>query len=181
MRQILLPPKGVHQPPLPVVGDGVDGKVPPCQIFLHLWHKLYPVRVTPIGVAALGAEGGGLVKPASLFYGDGAVLQAGGDAVFRPKQLHYLPGQGTGAQVPVLRAKPQQTVPDAASHHKCLIACGMEPLQQRRRPLIQPDVLHGSASSYRRVMHLPSKPHSAAGKNSLARGSSASGSRIMGE
>ena len=168
MRQIRLPPKGVHQPPLPVVGNGVDGKVPPRQILLHLGHKLHPVRVTPIGVAALGAEGGGLVEPASLSYGDGAVLQACGDAVFCPKQLHYLPGQGTGAQVPVLRTKPQQTVPDAASHHKRLIACPMEPLQQQRRSFIQPDILHGSASTYRRVMHLPSKPHSAAGKNSLA-------------
>ena len=132
-----------------------------------------------IGISPLGAEGGDLVQPTALLYSHGAVLQAGGDAFFCAEQLHSLLRQGAGAKIPVMGGKTQQAVPHAAAHHVGRIARPVQGVQQLRRALVHPDG-HG-CTSYCRVMLLPSKPHSAAGKISFACSAYSSGSVIMGE
>ena len=141
---------------------------------------MHLVRVAAICVGAFCTEGGDLVKGTALLHRYRAVLQAGGDAPLRAEQLHHLLRQSTGAQVPVVRCKAQQTVPHAAAHHVGCIARLVQGVQQLCRTLVHPDG-HGCASSYCRVMLLPSKPHSAAGKMLCACAAYSSGSVIMGE
>ena len=178
--QVGLPAKGVHKALFFIVGHGVDGKIPPGQILPHIRHKVHLVRVAAIRVGAFCTEGGDLVKGTALLHRYRAVLQAGGDAPLRAEQLHHLLRQSTGAQVPVVRCKAQQTVPHAAAHHVGCIARLVQGVQQLCRTLVHPDG-HGCASSYCRVMLLPSKPHSAAGKMFCACAAYSSGSVIMGE
>ena len=178
--QIGLTAKGVNETLFFIVGHGVDGKIPPGQVLPHIRHKMHLIRVAAIGVGSLGAEGGDLVQPAALLYGHGAVLQAGGNAFFFAEQLHSLLRQGAGAKIPVMGGKTQQAVPHAAAHHVGCIARPVQGVQQLCRTLVHPDG-HGCASSYCRVMLLPSKPHSAAGKMLCACAAYSSGSVIMGE
>ena len=178
--QVGLPAKGVHKALFFIVGHGVDGKIPPGQVLPHIRHKMHLVRVAAICVGAFCTEGGDLVKGTALLHRYRAVLQAGGDAPLRAEQLHHLLRQSTGAQVPVVRCKAQQTVPHAAAHHVGCIARPVQGVQQLCRTLVHPDG-HGCASSYCRVMLLPSKPHSAAGKMLCACAAYSSGSVIMGE
>ena len=178
--QVGLPAEGVDEPLFFVVGHGVDGEIPPGKVFQHVRHKVYFVRVAAVAVAALGAEGGDLVKGTVLLHGHGAVLQAGRDALLRPEQSDHLLGQGAGAQVPVVGHKAQQAVPHAAAHRVGRIARTVQSIQQRRCARIHGNG-HGCTSSYCKVMHLPSKPHSAAGKMLCASAAYSSGSVIMGE
>ena len=178
--QVGLPAKGVHKALFFIVGHGVDGKIPPGQVLPHIRHKVHLVRVAAICVGAFCTEGGDLVKGTALLHRYRAVLQAGGDAPLRAEQLHHLLRQSTGAQVPVVRCKAQQTVPHAAAHHVGCIARPVQGVQQLCRTLVHPDG-HGCASSYCSVMLLPSKPHSAAGKMLCACAAYSSGSVIMGE
>ena len=178
--QIGLTAKGIHKALFCIVGHGVNSKIPPGQVLPHIRYKMHLVRVAAIGISPLGAEGGDLVQPAALLYGHGAVLQAGGDAFFFAEQLHSLLRQGAGAKIPVMGGKAQQAVPHAAAHHVGRIARPVQGVQQLRRALVHPDG-HGCASSYCRVMLLPSKPHSAAGKMPCACSAYSSGSVIMGE
>ena len=59
--QIFLPAKGVYQPLGFIISHGVDGKIPPGKILPHVRDELHCVRVTAIGIAALGAKGGSLI------------------------------------------------------------------------------------------------------------------------
>ena len=145
------PPKGSTRPSFFIVGHGVDGKIPPGQVLPHIRHKVHLVRVAAICVGAFCTEGGDLVKGTALLHRYRAVLQAGGDAPLRAEQLHHLLRQSTGAQVPVVRCKAQQTVPHAAAHHVGCIARPVQGVQQLCRTLVHPDG-HGCASSYCRVM-----------------------------
>ena len=178
--QIILPAEGVDEPLFFVVGHGVDGEIPPGKVLPHVRHKVHLVRVAAVSVAALGAEGGDLVKGTALLHGHGAVLQAGGDTPFFAELRYHLLRQGAGAQVPVVGHKAQQAVPHAAAHRVGRIARCVQRIQQRRCARIHGNG-HGCTSSYCRVMHLPSKPHSAAGKMLCASAAYSSGSVIMGE
>ena len=104
--QVFLPAKGVYQPLGFIIRHGVDGKIPPGKILPHVRYELHFVRVTAIGIAALGAEGSGLVQLPAVFDGDRSMLQPGGDALLCPKQLHHLLRQGAGAQIPVVGGAP---------------------------------------------------------------------------
>ena len=72
--QVFLPAKGVDKPLLGAVGHGVDGKIPPGQVFFHVRHKSHGIRVAAIRVAALGAESRRLVEFSTIFDRHGAVL-----------------------------------------------------------------------------------------------------------
>ena len=144
--QVFLPAKGVYQTLGLIIGHGVDGKIPPGKILPHVRYELHFVRVTAIGIAALGAEGGSLVQLPAIFDGDRAVLQAGGDALRCPEQFHHLLRQGAGAQVPVVGGAPQKTVPHAAAHSIGCVARRMQGVQQSGCPGVKCQ-LHSSFSS----------------------------------
>ena len=153
--QIFLPAKGVAQALFGAVGHGVDGEVPPGQVLPDVGYKGYAVGVAAIGITALSAEGGDLVEPAVPLHGHGAMLQAGGDALLFSEQLHHLLRAGGGAEVPVVGRKAQQTVPDTAAHGVGRKTCPVQRVQQGGGAGFYGDV-HSSASSYCRVMLLPS-------------------------
>ena len=144
--QISLPAKGVYQPLGFIIRHGVDGKIPPGKVLPHVRYELHRVRVTAIGIAALGAEGGGLVQLPAVFDGDRTVLQAGGDALLCPEQLHHLLRQGTGAQVPVVGGASQKTVPHAAAYGIGCVARRVQGVQQGSCPGVKCQ-LHSSFSS----------------------------------
>ena len=144
--QICLPAKGVYQPLGFIICHRVDGKIPPGKILPHIRYELHFVRVTSIGIAALGAEGGSFVQLPAVFDGDRAVLQAGGDALLCPEQLHYLLRQGAGAQVPVVGGAPQKAIPHAAAHGIGCVARRVQGVQQSGRPGVKCQ-LHSSFSS----------------------------------
>ena len=83
------------------------------------------------------------------------MLQSGGDALLFSEQLHHLLRAGGGAEVPVVGRKAQQTVPDAAAHGVGRKTCPVQRVQQGGGAGFYGDV-HSSASSYCRVMLLPS-------------------------
>ena len=144
--QIFLPAKGVYQTLGFIISHGVDGKIPPGKILPHVRYELHFVRVTAIGIAALGAEGSGLVQLPAVFDGDRAVLQPGGDALLCPEQFHHLLRQGTGAQIPVVGGAPQKTVPHAAAYGIGRVARRVQGVQQGSCPGVKCQ-LHSSFSS----------------------------------
>ena len=144
--QICLPAKGVYQPLGFIICHRVDGKIPPGKILPHIRYELHFVRVTSIGIAALGAEGGSFVQLPAVFDGDRAVLQTGGDALLCPEQLHYLLRQGAGAQVPVVGGASQKTVPHAAAYGIGCVARCVQGVQQGSCPGVKCQ-LHSSFSS----------------------------------
>ena len=144
--QVFLPAKGIYQPLGFIIRHGVDGKIPPGKVLPHVRYELHRIRVTSIGIAALGAEGSGLVQLPTVFDGDRTVLQTGGDALLCPEQFHHLLRQGAGAQVPVVGGAPQKTVPHAAAHGIGGIARPMQGVQQGSRPGVKCQ-LHSSFSS----------------------------------
>ena len=178
--QVILPAEGIDEAFFFVIGHGIDGKIPPGKILPHIRHKVHFIRVAAVGVCALRAEGSDLVQAAALLHRDRTVLQTGGNAAFLTKQVHHLLRQGAGAQVPVVGAKPQQTVPHTAAHGIGRIARCVQRIQQHCCAGAQCQ-LHYASSSYCRRMLLPSKPHSAAGKMLCARNAYSSGSVIIGE
>ena len=179
-QQVLPAPKGVDEALGLVVGHGVDGKIPPGQVGLHIGHELHPVGVASVGIAALHPEGGHFIKAPALPDGDGAVLQPGGDAVLFPKERHRLLRPCAGADVPVVRGAAGQAVPDAAAHQIGFVSRPVQFVQHLRCAGVYVDLLvHVSVN--RRVTALPSKPHSAAGNTACARGRAASGSSMRGE
>ena len=179
--KVVLSAKGVDEPFLGAVCHGVDGEIPPGKILPHIRHKADGIRVAAIGVSPLGAEGRCLIEPAALLHRHGAVLQAGGDALFLPEQRHHLLRAGAGAEVPIVGGQPQQAVPDTAAHSVGRMARPMERIQQQGCTRVKFDRCHVASSSYCKMICLPSKPHSAAGNTACALGRAASGSRIMGE
>ena len=144
--QVFLPAKWVYQTLGLIIRHGVDGKIPPGKILPHVRYELHCVRVTAIGIAALGAEGGSFVQLPAVFDGDRAVLQAGGDALLCPEQLHHLLRQGAGAQVPVVGGASQKTVPHAAAHSIGCVARRVQGVQQGSCPGVKCQ-LHSSFSS----------------------------------
>ena len=144
--QICLPAKGVYQPLGFIICHRVDGKIPPGKILPHIRYELHFVRVTSIGIAALGAEGGSFVQLPAVFDGDRAVLQAGGDALLCPEQFHHLLRQGAGAQVPVVGGASQKTVPHAAAYGIGCVARCVQGVQQGSCPGVKCQ-LHSSFSS----------------------------------
>ena len=144
--QVFLPAKGVYQPLGFIIRHGVDGKIPPGKILPHVRYELHRVRVATIGVAALGAEGSGLVQLPAVFNGDRAVLQAGRDALLCPEHFHHLLRQGAGAQIPVVGGAPQKTVPHAAAHGIGCVARCVQGVQQGSCPGVKCQ-LHSSFSS----------------------------------
>ncbi len=144
--QIFLPAKGVYQTLGFIISHSVDGKIPPGKILPHVRDELHCVRVTAIGIAALGAEGSGLVQLPAVFDGDCTMLQAGGDALLCPEQLHHLLRQGAGAQVPVVGGASQKTVPHAAAHGVGCVARCVQGVQQGGCPEVKCQ-LHSSFSS----------------------------------
>ena len=145
--KVFPPAEGVTQTLLGAVGHRIDGEVPPGQILPEVGHKGHAVGVTAIGIAALGAKGGDLIQLSIPLDGDGAVLQAGGDAPVFSEQLHHLPGAGRGAEVPVVGRKAQQAVPDTAAHGVGPKACPVQLIQKGGGTGFQNDV-HSPSSSY---------------------------------
>ena len=135
--------------------NGVDGEVPPGQVLPDVGYKGHAVGVTAIGITALSAEGGDLIELAVPLHSHGAMLQSGGDALLFSEQLHHLLRAGGGAEVPVVGRKAQQTVPDTAAHGVGRKTCPVQRVQQGGGTRFYGDV-HSSASSYCRVMLLPS-------------------------
>ena len=72
--QIFLPAKGVYQTLGFIISHGVDGKIPPGKIRLHLRHKLHGIRVAAVMVLAIHTVGGDFVGGAAHDDGNGAVL-----------------------------------------------------------------------------------------------------------
>ena len=56
------------------ISHGVDGKIPPGKIRLHLRHKLHGIRVAAVMVLAIHTVGGDFVGGAAHDDGNGAVL-----------------------------------------------------------------------------------------------------------
>ena len=144
--QVFLPAKGVYQPLGCIIRHSVDGKIPPGKILPHVRYEPHFVRVTAIGIAALGAEGGSFVQLPTVFDGDRAVLQTGGDALLCPEQFHYLLRQGAGAQVPVVGGASQKAIPHAAAYGIGCVARRVQGVQQGSCPGVKCQ-LHSSFSS----------------------------------
>jgi len=183
--KVVLPAERVDEPFFGVIGHGVDGEIPPGQVFFYVRHKGDVVRVAAVRIRPLGAEGRDLVQFSAVFDGHGAVLQARRDAVRFPEQLQHLFGGCAGAEVPVVRGLAKQTVPHAAAHRISGMARRMEARQQGRCTGVQREgnglSCHEDSSSYRKMICCPSTPHSTAGKAASAAGRAASGSVMMGE
>ena len=183
--KVVLPAERVDEPFFGVIGHGVDGKIPPGQVFFYVRHKGDMVRVAAVGIRPLGAEGRDLVQFSAVFDGHGAVLQSRRDAVRFPEQFQHLFGGRAGAEVPVVRGLAKQTVPHTAAHRIGGMARRMEARQQGRCTGVQREgnglSCHEGSSSYRKMICCPSTPHSTAGKAASAAGRTASGSVMMGE
>ena len=111
---------------------GIDGQVPPGQIFLNGLGKFDRIRMAAIGIAAVRAEGGDLVSPVRGLHRDGAVLQSRGKGR-RAEDLHDLLGPGGGGNIPVLRLTAQLQIPDAAAHQIGAIAPALDDFQDALR------------------------------------------------
>ena len=167
-QQVLPAAEGVHQTLFFIIGHGVDGEIPPGQILGHIGHKIHLVRVAAVGVGSLHPEGGDLVKTLPLPDGDRPVFQPGGDALLLSEQEEHLFRPGAGTEVPVSGGFAEKAVPHAAPHSIGFVPGGVELSQQGRRPGVEGDVWGHGSSSKRRVICLPSAPHSAAGKAARA-------------
>ena len=115
--QILPPAEGVGKPPCGGIGHGIDGKIPPGQILLHIPHEAHPVRMPAVPVIPLGAEGGDLHHARVGADAHGAVLLPCQHQSLPGKHLFHLLRQGGGAKVKVRRGQSQQGIPDAAPYH----------------------------------------------------------------
>ena len=60
-RKVRPPAEGGDEPLLGAVGHGIDGKIPPGKVFLHVRHNVHRVRVAAIRIGTFGAERRGLV------------------------------------------------------------------------------------------------------------------------
>ena len=131
--QILLPVKGVHQPGLRIPCHGVDGEIAPGKVVHHIRDKRHAVRVAMVSVSAIDAEGRHFIGNTVVQDGQRAVLQAGfNHAAVRKNSLHLLRARA-GANIPVMREQPKQTVTYASADNVGVKAVFRQPAQDKIR------------------------------------------------
>ena len=114
--QILPASEGIGKASGGGIGHGIDGKIPPGQVFFDVRDEFHPFRVPVVPVIALGAEGGDLYYVFVQDHRHGAVLFAVEDQGISGENGFGLLRQGIGAEVVVVGGQSQNGIPDAAAH-----------------------------------------------------------------
>ena len=114
--QILPPAEIVPHTARRAVRHGVHRKIAPREIGMDIAHKGNAVRVTAVGVAALGAKGRDLDGPGRREQRKRAVLQAGFDHALAGKDLFHLLRRRGRAEIPVMRLDAEQRIAHTPAH-----------------------------------------------------------------
>ena len=128
--KVLHPMEAVHQSLPVVIGHGVDGEVPPCQVLPQGGGKGNGFGMASVPVVSVHPVGGDLIAPEDGFLSFLLLPQKHRYGAMLDPCIHGLPEDrlhllrmGGGGHVPVLRLPSQDAVPDAASHGIGLVAC----------------------------------------------------------
>ena len=137
--QVPLPAEQVDQTGFGGPGHGVDGEIPPRQVFPQAGDKMYLVGMAAVGVGAVLAEGGDLPAVTFQHHRHRTVLLAFQQQAVPRKQGFHLFGAGTGTDVPVVRCAAQQAVPHAAAHNVGVMPGLLQLVQQQTGRFRRPD------------------------------------------
>ena len=128
--QVSLSVKGIRKTGFGIPGHGIDGEIPPGQVFRQVVHKVDRVRMTVVGIVPVDPVGGYLIGNMIHHNGQCAVLQAGFHGMKIMKDFLHLLRQGGGTDIPVMGLQTQHGIPDAAADHISREAGFIQPAEQ---------------------------------------------------
>ena len=122
--------KGIRKTGFGIPGHGIDGEIPPGQVFRQVVHKVDRVRMTVVGIVPVNPVGGYLIGNMIHHNGQCAVLQAGFHGMKIMKDFLHLLRQGGGTDIPVMGLQAQHGITDAAADHIRRKAGFIQPAEQ---------------------------------------------------